>query len=237
MYRSIKSISRRVALGLAETKRFAVLNEAASANSSVVSNSYYWMFKNVFSQLSQSGGQGVQSYQFLGTEIVNPFLKLKFTWGIPWGNIYNGSAANYQSVPLCVMLVSTGDDIATVPGFEPTINWTDTSDWFLNPDPYRVTMNGHNIRVLKKWSKMVHPDQTIAGTPQGAVVVKGRLTYRWKRKLRYQDVPLQGNPSRQNTLAGNNYYILVSWGTNVAVAGSSPVPYCRMDTFLYFKDP
>lgn len=236
MRRQVKTISRKVALGLCETKRFTVVNEPASGNSTVVPNNYYWMLKNIFGQLSNAGAnQGVGNYQIVGSEIVNPLMKVKFQWQVPWQNMYAASAGNYQTVALCVMLVSSSDDLVANT-FTSAVGFTETNDWFLQAYPFRITMNGHNVKVLKRWMRTVSPDQIQSGTPIGSAVVKGKMTYRWKRKLRYQD-SAGVNTLPQNVLSGPNYYLMTSWATNVNVAGTAAVPNCQMDTYLYYKDP
>nr|QCO93516.1 capsid protein [Gopherus associated circular DNA virus 2] len=244
--RLMKSVARRVAKNLAETKRYARVLESASAIPSTTAASQ-WSLRHVFAPLavtSSGGGQGTASYQFIGNEIVDPMVKFKFSWYLNWEQIRR-TITNYGTIGLNVCLIAVNNTIAAAnTGF---VNAATVAnfDWFYNPDAYNPTFNGNNVRVLKKWSRLVTPDQLGPTTVQGNQVVRGRLSYRWRRKLTFEDfatIPQSGGPSVSPELRGYNYYIITgfrgfgNWGGTSAGVPDA-FPQCIMDQYLYYKDP
>ncbi len=246
--RLMKTVARRVAKNLAETKRYARVLETASVLPSTTAASQ-WSFRHVFAPLAApfstgGAGQGAASFQFVGNEIVDPMLKLKFSWYLNWEQIRR-TVANYGTIGLNVALVAMNDYVTA--GGTSFINAATIGnfDWFYNPDAYNPTFNGNNVRVLKKWSRMVTPDQLGPTAVQGNQVVRGRLSYRWRRKLTFEDqnvVPQFGGPAVSPILRGWNYYIITGYrgfgnwgGTSAGVPDA--FPQCIMDSFLYYKDP
>jgi len=234
----MRTVARREALRVAESKRFAVINENTLANQPT-NSSAQWAIKSVFSQLQT----GALSYQVVGNEIQHPLLKLKFVCRGDFGAIRADQPINYGTIAFNVMLIATND--ARFSAGVGT-SFTNTSlisgfDWFYQQSGYYPTMNGNNVKVLKRWHRKVTPDQTTVSTAGGSFTISGSLKYRWKRKLTYEDAagaPGVGGPTRSTELRGWNYWILVGHQvtTNYASALTAP-PIIVMDSFLYYKDP
>lgn len=247
--RRIARISKRVALKQVETKRFTILNENYSILP-INTNGTQWSARNVFSPLSE----GVDSFNTIGNEIVNPMVKLKFSAMIDWNNVrsLNGLGSTIPgtvSVVLNVMIVAANDQYAY---YQPTLlqpGGSNQGGWFYQADGARVTLNGNNVKVLKKWSIVKSPPSIIAGTQStaiaGGTLVRGRMTYRWKRKITFEDLttlpPANGGPDRSIITRGWNYYILVGWGLppgfTLGTTPIRPIVDFGMDSYLYFKDP
>lgn len=229
----MKTVARRVTLSLVEAKRFAVINEFATTT--VGTSSDQWSFRNVFSRLTQGTGSG----NFIGNEIVAPLLKIKFECNIDWANIALQQPTNYGTIFFNLMLIASNEQ------YDQTTfaNYTAFSDpgWFYQPNGSIPTMNGNNVKVLKKWSRSVTPDQMPLGTTQGRQILRGSMKYRWKRKLTFEDsatIPGAGAPAPVRVLRGWNYYLLAGY---TMYAGLSPTftayPNLIMDSYLYYKDP
>lgn len=239
----MKSVARRVALSLSEAKRFTTLNEAFFA-AYVTPTNFRWTLRSIFAPVPEAGEVAQSSITRIGAEIVDPLLKLKFTWGINWPSIIANTPLSYGTITMVVMIVSANDQI--VGSGSVSLYDFNTADpgWFLQREPSRVTLNGNNVKVLKKWKRRVTPDQISYAVPSGAGIasygqqqVQGTLSYRWRRKLTYEDEPSQyGNPASTIYLRGMNYYILCGYETTSGTA-STARPYLNMDSFLYFKDP
>lgn len=233
--RLMRKVARRVTLGLAEAKRFAILNEDYTLLQSTNANSQ-WFLRNVFSPL----GQGTASFQIVGNEIVAPFLKLKFSFVVDFGRLRGDNASNYNTVGLTVMLIAANEQHSITAPMSYG-NLSGNPHWFYSNDGYRPTMNGNNVKVLKKWNRQITPPVNNTGTMEGARVVNGTLKYRWKKKLTFEDLgppPTTGGPARASVLRGWNYYILVGTGVFASYTSAlSAPPDCYMDSFLYFKDP
>lgn len=232
----MRTVARREALRVAESKRFAVINENTLANQPT-NNATQWAIKNPFSQLAT----GAASFQVVGNEIQQPLLKCKFVCRADFGLLRADQPLNYGTVAFNVMLIACGDDDIG------SNTWSNLSalsgvDFFYQPSGYYPTLNGNNVRVLKRWHRKIHPDQTTVSTAGGLVTITGSLKYRWKKKLTYEDaaaIPGVGGPTRaQERLRGWNYYLLAGTQvtTNYASSLTAP-PLIVMDTFLYYKDP
>lgn len=234
--RLMKRVAKRVALSLTESKRFALLNESF-ITTMPAATSTTWFVRNIFAP----PGQNVLSSGIIGSEIVNPLLKLKFNYTVNWGLLRSDNLGNYGTVRLNLFLIAVNEQYDfTVPTRYATI--TPSPFWFINSNGHRVTLNGNNVKVLKKWSRRVTPPPLAqeAGIPMGIVNIPGTLKYRWKRKLTYEDsgISMQdGGFSSSNILRGWNYYILAGAATQTAVVGAINTPQLEMDSFLYFKDP
>lgn len=234
----MRRVARQETLKLVESKRFAVINENALANTPT-NLSTQWAVKNIFSQLNG----GANSFNINGNEIQHPLVKLKFLFRADFGALRADNAANYGTVAFNVALVASNDTsfpAGTVQQFTNT-SLISGFDMFYQPDGYKPTFNGNNVKVLKTWHRKVHPDQ-VSGTGTGSVTITGRLKYRWRRKLTYEDsavVPGSGGPSREPLeLRGWNYWLLVgSQVTTNYVSALSAPPIAIVDTYLYFKDP
>lgn len=235
----MRRVARQETLKLVESKRFAVLNENALANTPT-NLSTQWAIKNVFSQLSQ----GTTSFQIVGNEIQRPLLKIKFLFMADFGALRTDNTLNFGTVAFNVALVATNDTFFSAG--TPT-SFTNTSlisgfDMFYQPDGYKPTFNGNNVRVLKTWHRSITPDQQAGTGGFGSKTVTGSMKYRWKRKLTYEDssvIPGTGGPVReQMELRGWNYWLLVGSQvrTNYVSSLTAP-PTAVVDTFLYFKDP
>lgn len=247
--RRIARISKRVALKQVETKRFTILNENYSLLP-VDTRGSQWSARNVFSPLSE----GVDSFNTIGNEIVSPMLKLKFSAMIDWNNVrglngLGGTIPGPVSVVLNVMLVAANDQYAYYTPSLLTPGGSNQGGWFYQADGARVTLNGNNVKVLKKWTILKSPPSIYPGTQATAIaggsLVRGKMTYRWNRKITFEDLynlpPANGGPDRAIITRGWNYYILVGWslppGFTLGSATIRPVVDFSMDSYLYFKDP
>ena len=154
--------------------------------------------------------------------------------------LQSDNAINYATVGFNVMIVASNEQLSlTTPSNFSTLS--PDPGWFYQRNGYKATMNGNNVKVLKKWHKKYTPDQVVAGGSQGIVTISGSMKYRWKRKLTYEDlstIPGTGGPASTTILRGWNYYILCGTqvNTNYASALTAP-PVIVMDSYLYFKDP
>lgn len=245
--RLMRTVARRVALSLSEAKRFTVLNEVfAPLGASALQ--YQYAVRNVFAPIPVAAGSAAgASYSRIGSEIVDPLLKLKFSWRFNWAN---ANASTYWGPVFLHVYLVAANDASTFPLNGVSIypdGIAGDPGWLLQTNPARPTLNGNNVKVLKAWHRKMQPPPSVAGTggTDGVIAqyfgrgnVNGKMTYRWKRKLTYEDfVPLSANPSSGNQLRGWNYYILTGWGINDQTLGMSQAPICNVDSFLYFKDP
>lgn len=240
----MKSVARRVTLSLCETKRFAIINELLTPLP-INGSTSQWFYRSVFTPL----GGGYTSFTIVGNEIVAPLLKVKFYFGVPWHRLVgntNGYQDRYEAVGLNFMLIATNDQDVTsgvVRNYPNTVY--DIDNWFYNDNGIQPTLNGNNVKVLKKWHKTVNPEVLgqNEGPPYGVKLYNGRLSYRWKRKLTFEDVPGAppgtGGPQRDAILRGWNYYLLVGYKVNSLSPTVSTYsnPFCIADSFLYYKDP
>lgn len=234
--RLMKTVARRVALNLSESKRFATINVGYPVNSN--GQATQWFVRNVF---AGSLGQGTNSFSVIGSEIQHPMLKVKFVFRVPFGSLNGDNPQNLGTVSLNMVLLATNDqignlsDIPTQYGLSPF----NALNWFYNTDGHKPTFNGNNVRVLKRWQRRTNPQLVTANGP--TTLVRGSFSYRWKRKLTYEDVatvPAAGGPASSNILKGWNYYLLMGYAlpnSQISVLGSAPS--INMDSFLYFKDP
>lgn len=237
----MRRVARQVTLKLAETKRFAIINEQLTplAVAGPIANNF-WSYRPVFSPLTN----GFLSGQVIGNEIVDPLLKCKFTATFNWNDIYYANSNNYGDITLNVYLLASNDDFVNTT-FSQIISGY-PQDWFYQIDGHNPTFNGNNVKVLRKWRRRVSPD-TLMGTAviQGTKVVTGSLRYRWKRKLTFEDrvgtVPAAGpQPTREVALRRWNYHLVfgirskANWPYSTT---ATSIPLVTMDSFLYFKDP
>lgn len=243
---SMKRIAKSVTLRLCETKRHAVINENATPTP-LNGNVTQWSFRPVF---VYPQFQGSTSYEVIGSEILNPLMKCKFFWFIPWSSIIGTTGADvgrYATVAMHVYLIASNDQAtnATFTNYSQQTGTSNQFNWFYQQDGYMPTFNGNNVKVLKKWSKLIHPDQiATTNTPIGNLVIPGRLSYRWKRKLTFEDsgtVPGTGGPQSLRVLRGWNYYLVTGFRVAGTSLANAPIPgaypNCVLDTFLYYKDP
>lgn len=234
----MRRVARAEALKLSESKRFVVLNENALANQPTALSTQ-WAIKSPFAQLAT----GAQSFQVVGNEIQRPLLKLKFYFQIDWGLLRADRAINYATVALNVYLVATNNENFTsgTPASFTNVSTISGFDWFYQREGFKVTLNGNNVKVLKKWHREVTPDQVAGTTGQGIQAVTGSMKYRWRRKLTYEDsavVPGVGGPPRATSLRGWNYWILVGTQVNTDYASAlTAPPVAVVDSYLYYKDP
>lgn len=254
----MKKVARRVALNLSEAKRFSDINRTVFGIPPGAINQR-WMFRNIFATLpSATGGVGSHSWTVVGNEIVDPLMKFKCTWTLPYGGTIIDGNNFYGTEILHVYLVAANDNAETVQDGAPppnTLIWSqypaqfgsDDIGWFLNQDGFKPTLNGNNCKVLKKWTKRYHPeiqfqrhsstDTNVYGN--GAIQISMSGKYRWKRKLTYEDnafADIDANFLRSGVLRGWNYYMLVGWGAPGTLSVVAQ-PSCNLDMFLYFKDP
>lgn len=239
--RLMKSVARRVTLGLCETKRFAIINLTSGTPASAGA-SQYW-YTSPFAALVN----GTASGDIIGSEIVSPMMKMKFKITIPWNSLFAQSSpvgTNYSTVSLFVALIASNEDNIASTAWS---NFSPTSTpyyWMYQADADKPTFNGNNVKVLRMWKRTVTPDQ-LSAQPNGAgnqQVIKGRLMYRWKRKVTYEDignVPGVGAPPRSGNTKGYNYHVVYAYGMRTT-AGSVTIgdwPRITSDMFMYYKDP
>ncbi len=231
-------------LSLAEAKRFSVVNEDYNP-SYVTPVLYRYTVRNVFAPIPSGGSGGDSSYSREGAEIVDPLLKLKWTCRVNFGSNF---PANYGTWYFHVYLIAS-IDLDTFPStgvnVYPAIGGASDPGWFLNPDGARPTLNGNNVRVLKAWHRKYTPDQIAYGaatgvtpTVAGSVDITGGMSYRWRRKLTFQD-STSGAPNFTTSvyLRGMNYFILAGWSSSATTVPTASRPVFAMDSFLYWKDP
>lgn len=234
----MKRVAKRVTLSLAESKRFTILNEAIVPNVPPNTTTTWWI-RNIFAPPTQS----VFSGGIVGNEIQHPLLKLKFNMTIDWATLRSVSRPLYGTIRFHVYIVAMNEQL----DYSIPVNYATISPApyiFLQPNGYRPTLNGNNIKVLKHFSRSVTPDQyedTGAGLPLGYTTLKGEMSYRWKRKLTYEDTGFSligGSLAKSNILRGWNYYILAGIGLPASSGAQTQVfTTIAMDSFLYFKDP
>jgi len=239
----VTRVAKQVTLRMAETKRFTTINESMGpfANAGPYGASY-WAFRPVFSPLVNGAGNG----QIVGSEIAYPLLKCKFTCTLLWNDIFTANSNNYGTVTFNFYLIATNDEyVNTQFAPFPSSTYPETGNWFYQPDGHNPTFNGNNVKVLRKWRRRVTPDQ-VTGTGvviQGPQVITGSLTYRWKRKIKFEDtgiIPGTGAPNRDLALRGWNYYMVAGVRTNGVMnfsTNNNSLPLFKADSFLYYKDP
>lgn len=231
-------------LNLAEAKRFTILNENFNPTYALPLR-FRYTIRSVFAPIPVANGPQASgsSYARVGSEIVDPLLKLKWQIRINWANYNN----QYGSLHFNMYLVSANDIFF---GSNAVLDYgqgTSTEPgWFIQPEANRVTMNGNNVRILKKWTRHITPPvqiiQTVSGATNlllGTQDIVGKMTYRWKRKMTFEDSAPQSGPNFPSgtSLRGNQYYILYGWGTENAALTTAIAPLCFVDSYLYFKDP
>lgn len=246
--RLMRSVAKRVTLSLCESKRFTVLNESFTPGYTG-NRQYYFGLRNLFAVIPTGAPQ---SYARIGSEIVHPWVKIKFTFRTNWQSMF--SSGNYGAVYFYAYIVSTIDEDvfpgSTVSSY-PFASQGTTGDpgWFLQPDPARTTLNGNNIKILKAWRRRIYPDQVMYASGQAGVTpvvygvqdVVGIMKYKWPRKLTYMDLavgaPTPGNPNTSAILRDTNYYFMAGWGVTGSAIATANQPQCAVDSYMYFKDP
>ncbi len=232
----VKRVATQAALRLAETKRFALLNEnwtPTPSNNSAIQ----WYYRPVFAPLDQ----GFAGYQFVGSEIQRPLLSMKGRITIPWDQIRQDVITNYSSVAVTVALIATNDAYTNeVPAQYSLLS--PAQNWFYQPNVYNPTFNGSNVKVLKKRTYIMSPDQMGQISVQGRTVKPFKMKYRWRKKISFEDAPTipdGDGPSITRSLRGWNYYILVGWQlqANLNLLTNFGWPQVALDSFLYYKDP
>lgn len=237
MIKLVRRVATQQALRVAETKRFAVLNENWTPTPSNSAKSQ-WYYKSVFAPLDL----GIGSYQMIGSEIQRPLLKFKYKIDVPWQAILTDVRNNYGGVAVTVALVAANDAFAFT-GVNQYSLISPTQNWFYSDDVRQPTFNGNNVKVLKMKRHVFRPGQVASATVvSGSGFGRGSLTYRWKRKLTFEDTgvpPASGGPASSRTLRGWNYYLMVGYGMPGPLNSvlNNGFPYVYGDTFLYYKDP
>lgn len=235
----MKSVARRVAIGLSEAKRFSVINEVAIP-AYIGSPSNNWTFKNPFSAIPIATNG--ESFGRTGAEIVDPMLKVKFTFKIPW--FVNVNVNSWGTFHLSVALVSSNDNYNSSTFTNYDFSASDPV-WFLNSAVGRTTFNGNNVNVLKIWHRTITPDEIVLNTTGGVTNqvygqsdVVGKLYYKWKGKKTFEDVTAAVAPNFPSgtLLKNNNYYLMVGWQAQGGIPPGNRIG-CAVDTFMYFKDP
>lgn len=236
--RLMRTVARRVALNLAETKRFGLIN-LVSPNPTGTGRNQFWYTSPFFSLVN-----GTASGDIVGAEIQNVLLKMNFRVQIPWSLLWTAASpvgSNYGTVSLMVALIATNEDSigsATWTSFNPLFT---PFFWMYQTDMDKPLFNGHNVKVLKQWKRTVTPDQlSAAPTANTSVqIIKGKIRHRF-RKIRYEDtgtVPAIGAPPRASYTRGWNYHIIYGYGMRNTSSNLGDHPQIASDTYLYYKDP
>lgn len=256
----MKKVARRVALSLSEAKRFTVLNDNVFTN--FVVQRYQWRYKNIFAQLpTASGTFAGASSSVVGNEIVDLLWKAKFSCNINYNDILQQTTNiySYGTIYYHVMIVAANDYAGTVVGGAPppgTLTWTtlpaqfssDDPGWFLQENALRPTLNGNNVKLIRRWTKKFTPDVqyqrfAVGDNLQiglGKVQFNMTCKHRFKGKKTFEDNPngdLDANYPRSGALRGWNYYVLCGWSSPTVIDASNAQPQMVGDQFLYFKDP
>jgi len=256
--RLMKRVARTVALKLSESKRFSDINRTVFSGY-VGTATFRWAYRNIFATLPvATGALAGSSYAIDGNEIVDPLMKVKAVCQIPFGQIAS-AAANlaYGTIRVTAYLLASNDYTGPVVGGGPppgtmgfsgypTQYSSDDPGWFLNQDGYKTTLNGNNVKVMKKWTKKYHPDIIVNDTDGpytnvglGNIVLDLTFKHKFRGKYTFEDNhigDLDSNYPRAGTLRGWNYYLLVGWAAQGGIAYAQ-APQVFMDTFMYFKDP
>lgn len=238
----MKTVARRVATSLFEAKRFAIINESATPTF-VGSRATNWNVRSIFGpipQLPLAGLPSNSSYTRVGSEIVDPLFKAKFTFTVNWGAVFAGALSAYGTIDCVVMIVKAIDVLTTPNTFSdyPVTGTTGDPGWFIQQQADRVTMNGNNCKIVKRWHRRVTP-QNVSAAGSKIQKISGQIKYRRKGKITYQDEVVQqpvANYNSTSTLEGYNYYILVGYTMTSPVA-QAYAPNVLMDSYVYFKDP
>lgn len=254
----MKRVARRVTLNLSESKRFSSINVNAFAPTAGTAQ-FYWSYINIFAQLpTATGAIAGSSFAIDGNEIVDLLMKVKATFIIPAYADLGGTNTGYGTRFLTIYLVAANDYTGPVIGGGPppgTITWTNypgqytSTDpgWFLQPDGSKPTLNGNNVKVLRKWTKRYQPDEIVKVVPVGGATTTNfghvylpiTLKHKFRGKHTFEDNPfgdLDSNYPRAGVLRGWNYYLLAGWGATAQIPGPQQ-PQLFVDQFLYFKDP
>lgn len=256
--RLMKTVARRVTLGLSEAKRFSYIN----ASTFVISGSaqHVWRFKNIFAQLpTATGSLAGSSYGVEGNEIVDMTLKFKANFVIPiYQLVSNAQSLGAYGTIYCHMYIIAANDYSEVVGQGGTppgsLTWTtypnfgaaDDPGWFLQMSGDRPTLNGNNCKVVRHWVRKYTPPPTTgwyaAGETResfGVVNIPIVGKHKFKGKKTFEDNPigdLDANFPRAGTLRGMNYFLLVGFSMPTIVT-SAAFPQLWVDQFMYFKDP
>lgn len=237
----MKSVARRVALNLSESKRYSIINEQAiPAYATTLSNN--WTYKNPFSAIPIA--VDAQSFGRIGSEIVDPMMKIKFVFKIPWWR--NFDTGKWGTVHLMVALVSCNDNFGNSTSFNNYDFSVNDPIWFLQSAVSRTTFNGNNVNILKTWKRRITPDEQVTVTPTGGASIQafgtqdvvGSLYYKWKGKKTFEDAVIGSQPNFPSgiNLKNNNYFLMVGWQANTGILPADRIT-CSMDTFMYWKDP
>lgn len=235
----VKRVARQQALAVAETHRFAILNENWTPGATTTA-SYKWFFRNVFSTLEY----GAAAYESIGDEIQKPFLKFKYSITVPWTQIIGDRPDNFGYAIVVVALIAANEQY---PG-ESIQDYSSLTGWFYNADPKRLTWNGNNVKVLKQRTHIIKADTiglstgAISAAAFGTGYAKGSFKYRWKGKVNFEDssvIPPDGGPTRTRVTRGWNYYMVTGYGLDKPLISTANSAWPQMlgDSFLYFKDP
>ncbi|AVK87314.1 putative capsid protein [Termite associated circular virus 4] len=238
----MRRVARQQINRAVETKRFAIINESWSSTFiDFATRNTTWKYKNLFSQL----GTGNTSWSIVGNEILNPMVKIKGRIWVDWNaNRQINTVVGPQDVQVTVYLIAANEQLSTT---APSPLLASSDYWFYQPDGQNPTLNGNNVKVLGRTSKKIKAQLPIAAattsTFSGTSTTRFQMSYRWKRKLTYEDVvgnpPSVGGPTRDVYLRGWNYYVLlgvhVPQTHNGSLVGTST--NVSMDTFMYYKDP
>lgn len=254
--RLMKSVARRVALNLSEAKRFTTLNENPMPPIATAVTQR-WVYKNVFSPIpSGNGAAAGTSWAIEGNEIVDPLVKMKLTFSLQFGITLNAlSQSIYTTNYMAVYLVASNEQVSSL--VPPSNTWTnypvqyasDDPGWFLTQNPQRPTLNGNNVKIIRRWTRKYTPDEVFAlvdsTAPQVAGYGRPQINFNCKHKFRgkktFEDAVFGDTDSnflRAAILRGWNFYWLVGWGIGGVTGVPTPSqPVVSCDTYTYFKDP
>lgn len=246
--RLMKRVARRVTMSLCESKRFTILNEQY-VPSYVTPTPFNWTLRDVFFPIPQAntaaGANAVgSSYAKVGSEIVDPLVKVKGSFTVNWGLIGANNPGSLGTMHMHFYIIASTTD-SPLPGIVTNYDFTLSGDpvWFLNSDPARPTLNGNTVKVIKHVHRRVTPDQLVyTGTGPvyvGTTEIPFSLKWRKKGKLTFEEVSVATAPNflTSSVTRGWRYYFLAGWGTAGGALASAARPTIEVDSFVYYKDP
>ncbi|UYD39090.1 MAG: capsid protein [Wigfec virus K19_486] len=243
----VRRVAAQQVLRMSETKRIALLNETWSLTPTTPSGSQY-SIANIFSVVQQN--QNATGGGMVGDTILRPLFVAKMRALVNWDRVrqLNGGGTGSTSVTLHAWIVASNDQL--VLGTPASVNPYDAGSsgpqWFYNTDAFSATLNGDNVKVLKHWSRTIHPPSIVSGTGSTALATVTAIRHKFVLKFKGQKefegrIPSTTQPGAlQPWLKGWNYYLLIGGGTPTGypLTGSPLAPLwdIYVDRYLYFKD-
>lgn len=227
-----------------ETKRLTILNEQYAGYNNPTTRGYAYYIRNVFSPIPQ----GTQSWAMTGSEIQDALLRIKIRAELSMVNArtFTTQFPGVVSYVFHVWVVASAYPLdLDVPVLLDTSGGSADLGFYYQRDPWTPTFNGHNVKVLKHWTRSFNPkvvELPSTSAVSGHNMMVGRLSCRFKGRKRFQDSgvnpPSSGGIAPTGLLKGWNYYIIGGWGTIGDVSATLTPPWSlKLDSYLYYKDP